>query len=122
MTDREQIEALYHEMYSAMLRKDRAELLRLHDESFTLIHMTGMRQSRQVYIDSIMNGTLNYYDEKTESLEITVSGGKAVMRGHSRVTAAVFDGGKHTWPLALQLNLKKTDGGWKLTRAQASTY
>ena len=111
MTDREQIEALYHEMYSAMVRKDRAELLRLHDESFTLIHMTGMRQSRQVYIDSIMNGTLNYFDEKTESLEITVSGGKAVMRGHSRVTAAVVDGGKHTWPLALQFNLKKTDGG-----------
>jgi len=122
MTDREQIEALYHEMYAAMVRKDRAELERVHDDSFVLVHMTGMRQDRTVYIDSILNGTLNYYAEQTESLDITVRGDAATMLGRSRVTAAVFGGGTHTWPLALRFDLRKLDGEWKLTRAQASTY
>lgn len=122
MTGKEQLEKLYHEMYSAMVRKDRAELERVHDDSFVLVHMTGMRQSKQAYIDSIMNGTLNYFDERTESLDITVDGGRASMIGHSRVTAAVFGGGRHTWRLALDFDLKKTDGEWKLTRSEASTY
>ena len=45
MTDREQIIQLYNEMYAAMVNKDRAELERVHGDSFVLVHMTGMRQS-----------------------------------------------------------------------------
>lgn len=122
MTDQDQITKLYHDMYRAMVQKDRAELERVHDESFVLLHMTGMRQSKQVYIDSIMNGTLNYYTEETEQLDIQVNGGKAVITGRSRVNAAVFGGGKHTWRLQLKFDLIKRPDGWKLTSAQASTY
>lgn len=122
MTDREQITKLYHDMYRAMVEKNRAELERVHDESFALLHMTGMRQSKQVYIDSIMNGTLNYYSEDTERLDIQVNGDKAVMTGRIRVNAAVFGGGKHTWRLQLRFDLVKRSDGWKLTSAQASTY
>lgn len=41
-----------------MIDKNRSELERVHDDSFALIHMTGMRQSQKVYIDSILDGTL----------------------------------------------------------------
>ncbi len=122
MTDREQIEALYHDMYAAMVRKDRTALLRVHDEGFVLEHMTGMRQDRETYIDSILNGTLNYASETTESLTIAVDGDAARMNGHSRVRAAVFGGGWHTWRLALFFTLRRVDGVWKLTHAKASTY
>ena len=122
MTDQEQITKLYHDMYRAMVEKNRAELERVHDESFVLLHMTGMRQSKQVYIDSIMNGTLNYYSEDTDRLDIQVNGSKAVMTGRSRVNAAVFGGGKHTWRLQLRFELVKRPDGWKVTSAQASTY
>ena len=122
MTDQDQITKLYHDMYRAMVQKDRAELERVHDESFVLLHMTGMRQGKQVYIDSIMNGTLNYYTEETEQLDIQVNGDRAVMTGRSRVNAAVFGGGKHTWRLQLKFDLIKRPDGWKLTSAQASTY
>ena len=37
MTDKEQIIALYKEMYAAMVNKDRAELERVHDDSFVLV-------------------------------------------------------------------------------------
>ena len=46
MTDKEQIMQLYKEMYNAMVNKDRAALERVHDDSFMLVHMTGMRQTK----------------------------------------------------------------------------
>lgn len=109
-------------MYAAMVRKDRTALLRVHDESFVLEHMTGMLQDRETYIGSILNGTLNYASETTESLTIAVDGDAARMNGHSRVRAAVFGGGWHTWRLALSFTLRRVDGVWKLTHAKASTY
>ena len=122
MTDKEQIERLYHEMYAAMVKKDRAQLERIHDDSFVLVHMTGMRQSKSSYISSIMDRTLNYYSEKTEGLEIAIDGDRATMTGRSRVNAAVFGGGRHTWPLELRFQLVRRDDGWKLTEARATTY
>lgn len=109
-------------MYRAMVGKDRAELERLHDDSFVLVHMTGMHQSKEVYINSIMDGTLNYFSEQTEGLDIKVDGDKAVMTGRSKVTAAVFGGGRHTWRLQLRFTLARRADGWKLTSSQASTY
>ena len=109
-------------MYAAMVAKDEAELERVHDESFVLIHMTGMHQSKREYIKAIMDGTLNYYSEQTDRLDIDIKGDTAIMTGRSRVSAAVFGGGRHTWRLALKFGVKRTGGGWKLTKAQASTW
>ena len=69
-----------------------------------------------------MNGTLNYYSAETENLDITVNGNEAVLRGRSRVTAAVFGGGRHTWRLQLLFHLHKDNSGWLFTRSEASTY
>ena len=122
MTDKEQIIQLYKEMYTAMVNKDRAELERVHDDSFVLVHMTGMRQSRQEYINAIMDGTLNYYSASHEDMQVEVGGDSAVLTGKSRVTAAVFGGGKHTWRLQLRFQLLKKNGQWRFALASASTY
>ena len=122
MTDKEQIIALYKEMYRAMVNKDSAELDRVHDDSFVLVHMTGMRQPKEVYISSIMDGTLNYYSASHEDMQVEVKGDTAVLVGRSRVNAAVFGGGKHTWRLQLRFQLVKKNGQWRFAMASASTY
>ena len=122
MTDKEQIIQLYKEMYTAMMNKDRAELERVHDDSFMLVHMTGMRQPKEVYISSIMDGTLNYYSAEHEDMQVEVKDNTAVLVGRSRVTAAVFGGGKHTWQLQLRFQLVKKNGEWRFALASASTY
>lgn len=94
-------------MYNAMVKKDEAELLRVHDDSFVLVHMTGMQQDKTTYVRAIMDGTLNYYSAQTEELKIEVHGDTAKIVGRSKVTAAVFGGGKHTWKLQLLFNAKK---------------
>ena len=122
MTDKEQIIQLYKEMYTAMVNKDKAVLERVHDDSFMLVHMTGMRQSKQEYINAIMDGTLNYYSAEHEDMQVEVKGDTAVLVGRSRVNAAVFGGGKHTWRLQLRFQLLKKNGEWRFAMASASTY
>ena len=122
MTDKEQIIQLYKEMYTAMVNKDKAELERVHDDSFVLVHMTGMRQPKEVYISSIMDGTLNYYSAEHEHMQVDIKGNTAVLIGKSKVTAAVFGGGKHTWRLQLRFQLVKKNSEWRFALASASTY
>ena len=42
-----------------------------------------------------MDGTLNCYSAQTEDLQIDVHGNTATITEKSKVTAAVFGGGKH---------------------------
>ena len=120
--DKSQIEALYREMYQAMIAKDTATLNRVHADNFVLTHMTGMHQSKKEYIRAIANGTLNYYSAEHEQMDIKVDGNHATLTGRSRVNAAVFGGGRHTWQLQLHFSLAKEGGTWLFTAAGASTY
>lgn len=122
MTDKEQIIQLYKKMYTAMVNKDKPVLERVHDDSFVLVHMTGMRQTKEVYISSVMDGTLNYYSAEHDNMQFEVKGDTAVLIGRSKVTAAVFGGGKHTWRLQLRFQLVKKNGEWRFAMASASTY
>ena len=122
MSDKQQIEALYSEMYQAMIAKDKVTLNRIHSDDFVLTHMTGMRQPKVVYIQSIANGTLNYYSAEHEEMDININGNTATLIGRSRVNAAVFGGGRHTWRLQLSFQLVKRSGCWQFTAASASTY
>ena len=122
MSDKEQIIQLYKEMYTAMVNKDRSELERVHDDSFVLVHMTGMRQPKEVYISSIMDGTLNYYSAEHEDMQVEIKDNTAVLIGRSKVTAAVFGSGKHTWRLQLRFQLVKKNGEWRFAMASASIY
>lgn len=113
---------LYREMYQAMVVKDTATLNRLHADDFMLVHMTGMRQSKAAYIQAIADGTLNYYSATHEQMYIEVDGDTATLTGRSRVNAAVFGGGRHTWSLQLRFRLAKREGRWLFTESRASTY
>lgn len=122
LDDREKLIKLYRDMYAAMIAKNESELERVYDDSFVLEHMTGMRQNRKKYISAILDGTLNYYSEKTDDIEIDISDNTAVMIGRSKVAAAVFGGERHTWRLALRFDAKKVNGEWKFSRARAFTW
>lgn len=122
MDDKGQIIALYHQMYKAMVEKDTATLNRIHAPEFVLVHMTGMRQPKQAYIHAIADGTLNCYTAEHEQMDVSIDNERATLQGRSRVTAAVFGGGRHTWPLQLTFQLMKRDGQWLFTESRATTY
>ncbi len=84
--------------------------------------MTGMHQSKTVYIQAIADGTLNYYSAEHDQMDIKIDGNRATLTGRSRVNAAVFGGGRHTWRLQLRFTLRKEHGNWLFTSASATTY
>jgi ketosteroid isomerase-like protein len=84
--------------------------------------MTGTRQPKKQYLHEIVNGVLNYYSVEDDEINITVNGETAEMTGRSRVNAAVYGGGRHTWRLQMKSKLTKTDGRWQFVESKASTY
>ncbi len=112
----------YLEMYRAMMVKDSAGMDKILDESFILVHMTGMRQPKEEFINAVLNGTLNYYTaEHDDIILLTVDGEHASMVGKTRVNAAIFGGGRHTWRLQQDIELVKRNGLWLISKARAST-
>ncbi len=120
--DESQIEVLYNQMYQAMIAKDIAALDTILAEKSVLIHMTGVRQSKNEYLHEIENGTLNYYSVEDDGISISVNGTTAEMTGRSRVNAAVYGGDRHTWRLQIKSRLVKTDGRWQFIESRVSTY
>ena len=120
--DERLIREAYTRMYDGMIAKDEQILKEVLDDSFVLVHMTGMRQSKDAFIKAVMDGTLNYYSAEHENMPVEISGDTAVLTGQSYVAAAVFGGGRSNWHLQQKCRMKKTDGIWKITRSVASTY
>ena len=120
--DESQIKALYGQMCKAMVQKDMATMNEIHDDDFQLVHMTGSRMNKKEYLDAVKDGTLNYYSMEHDEIFVTVDGDSATLNGKSRVNAAVYGGGRHTWRLQQDMKLKKVRGKWKFTFSQASTY
>ena len=110
MDDKQQIERLNKQQYRAMIAKDIAALDSILDDSSILVHMTGTHQPKKDYLREIKNGTLNYYSVEDDEISITVNGDKAEMTGKSRVNAAVYGGGRHTWKLQIKSKLIKKMG------------
>ena len=120
--DEQLIRNVYIKMYEGMIAKDEAALREALDDSFVLVHMTGMHQSGEEFINAVLDGTLNYYSAKHENMPVETNGDTAVLTGQSYVAAAVFGGGRSNWRLQQKCSLKKIDGLWKITRSVASTY
>ena len=122
MDDAERIRELYREYWRCMIAKDADSLRGMMTEDYTLLHMTGVKQSAETFLKGLLDGTFNYYSAEHDSIQVTVSGNRASMIGKSRVLAAVYGGGKHSWRLRGDFSLRKEEGRWKLSSSRASTY
>ena len=122
MNEKEKLEKVYRQMYCGMIEKNRNALNKILDSDFVLIHMTGMRQSKEAFIHAIEDGTLNYFSAEHQKIEAEIHGETAVLVGQSVVNAAVFGGGRHTWKLQLKIKLTKNGEDWLMNEAQASVY
>ena len=122
MTEEDRIRNVYIRMYDGMITKNESILREVLDESFVLIHMTGMRQSKEAFITSVINGTLNYFSAEHENMPVEIHGDNAVLTGQSYVSAAVFGGGRSNWHLQQICTMRKIDGNWKIMLSEAGTF
>ena len=121
-TDEKIIKDLYCDYWRYMIEKDAEGLRSIMSDDYYLLHMTGIRQSKEEFIKGLLGGTFNYYSVDHDDIDVEISGDTAKMTGRSRVSAAVYGGRKHAWRLQGDFTLKKENGNWKLTSSKASTY
>ena len=122
MSDKELITQAYKRMDDGMIAKNEDILNDVLDDSFVLVHMTGMRQPKEEFIKAVLNGTLNYFSAEHENMPVEITDNTATLTGQSYVAAAVFGGGRSNWHLQQKCSLKKINNEWKITRSVASTY
>ena len=122
MDEKEVICELYREYWRCMIAKDVDGLRSMMADDYYLLHMTGTKQSAEAFLKGLVNGTFNYYSADHDSIEVTVAGNHASMIGKSRVLAAVYGGGKHSWRLRGDFTLRKEKEHWKFSSSSASTY
>lgn len=120
--DRKQIENLYKKYWQYMIEKDINSMDAIMSDDYELQHMTGKRQSKESFFNSVISGELNYYSADHDEITVEISDNKATMVGRSRVVTAVYGGDKKKWRLQGDFTLRKEGGSWKLTSSRASTY
>ena len=122
MDDEERIRELYRKYWRCMIAKDVDGLRGLMTDDYFLLHMTGVKQTAEVFLKGLLDGTFHYDSAEHDSIEVIVTGDRASMIGKSRVLAAVYGGGKHSWRLRGDFTLRKEEGRWKFSSSRASTY
>ena len=122
MSDETRLTMLYKDMYQFMIIKDTDKLAEILSEDFALHHMTGMVQGKQEFLQAVRQGTLNYFSADHEKIDVQITGEHAVIIGDSRVLAAVFGGGRHTWRLRQTISCKKENSAWLMEKSAASVY
>ena len=122
MSEEEKIKELYRKYWEFMRAKDIDGLREIMADDYYLMHMTGVRQSREEFLAGLRGGTFNYYSAQHDEIDVQVSGETAKMTGKSKVLAAVYGGGRNRWRLQGDFTLRLVEGRWLLTSSQASTY
>ena len=123
-TSTDACKSLYKKLCEYSIAKDARGLREVLADDYRLVHMTGMVQSKDDYIDAVLDGTLNYYAIDHESIDVSIdpSETEAHICGKSRVRAAVFGGGKRWWRLRQDVKAVNREGTWQLVESRASTY
>lgn len=122
MDEKDFIKQMYRDLWRCMIDKDAGGFGALVADDYTLTHMTGVVQSKEQFIDGLLRGTFNYYSAHHDEISVSVDGDNAKLTGKSRVLAAVYGKGKHTWRLRGDFTLKKQNGAWRFCASEASTY
>ena len=122
MSDKELVRKLYIDLCEASINKDLIKLGEILSDDYVLVHMTGMKQTKEDYLDSVKSGELSYFESKHESIDINVNGDDATIIGKTKTLASPFGTSKSWWNLRQDLKAKKIDGKWILMYSKASSY
>ena len=102
----------FKEFQKAMIEKDSIMLNEIISENYTLKHMSGKTQTKNEYIDEIMDGTLNYYKSIIDNPQIIIEDEtKAILTADVTLDAKVY-GIKGTWTLHSKQSMEKINNKW----------
>lgn len=111
--NKSEIEVLnqFEKVQEAMINKDENKLNELIVDNYTLTHMSGKIQTKNEFIEEIMNNTLNYYSSLIQYPAIIIDGNLAQLTADVTLDAKVY-GIKGKWTLHVITDFIKIDNKW----------
>lgn len=122
MSDEELIRNIYTDLSSASINKDIKKLDEILSDDYVLVHMTGLNQTKNDYINSVINEDLKYYESIHESINIKINGNSAKVIGKTKTLASPFGIDKTWWRVKQEMTLEKINGKWIIKKSVASSY
>lgn len=116
-----QVLTAYRDMHRVMLASETSQLGDVLDDSCTLTHMTGYRQSKRERLAAIASGTMRYHSAAEKSVSTVVTNNTAVVVGKSVVDATIY-GSRGTWDLQLTTSYQRKANKWLATNTVATTF
>jgi hypothetical protein len=109
--------------HAAMVEGRTADLERLLEPGYSLVHITGYVQPKHEWLDFIGSGDFNYHriDLEQNSLEISVTGNTSTVKGRG-IFNATINGMNAPWRLKFTLHFKKHDDIWTIAKAQYAIF
>ena len=77
MDEREIIREMYRKYWRYMIEKDADGLRSLMAKDYYLMHMTGVKQSAEVFLRGLLDGMFNYYSADHDDIEVCIDGDEA---------------------------------------------
>ena len=112
----EEVLKRFIDFQEAMIVKDYDKLDVILNDNYTLTHMSGKTQSKQEYINEIMDGTLNYYKSTIDNPIITIiEETKYIFKADITLEAKVY-GIKGTWTLHSEQTMEKINDTWYISK------
>ena len=112
----EEVLKRFIDFQEAMIEKDFDKLDEILNDNYTLTHMSGKTQSKQEYINEIMDGTLNYYKSTIDNPIITIiEETKSIFKADVTLEAKVY-GIKGTWTLHSEQTMEKINDTWHISK------
>lgn len=113
--EQEKVLNRFIEFQKAMIVKDSKKLNEIMQDNYTLTHMSGKTQTKQEYINEILDGTLNYYESNINNIKIIIEENNALIKADITLNAKVY-GIKGTWTLHSEQTMKKINEKWYLSK------
>lgn len=84
-----------------------------------LVHMTGVRQPVDVWMEGIRRGDFVYHQVIEHDVSVDMQGDTATLTGNI-TTGHRPDGSGQAWPLHVVQDLRRTDAGWLCTESRVT--
>lgn len=121
MFDKEEIELLYNNFVYGLVEKKESLLAQTLSNDFSITHITGIRQSKEEFINSVMEDVFIYHFIKRISIDIEVMDDFSKCIVNSFTNADAY-GKNQLFRLSLAFDCKKIDGKWQFSKLTTSQF
>ncbi len=101
--------------YQAIIQKDMNLINELLEDGFQMIHINGMIQTKEQFVQAILKDDIHYDLYSIQKIEETKINDKAMLEIKIKLVANLYHSGKRDWQLTSKMMCVKRNQ-WKIYR------